>query len=133
MKVIAVVAGIACVFLGTSFSSAASLGSQPHRSTTSWPHAYTSIMLPAIGPFEARRAFLPQRVFLPQEAADTATPTATVSPTPSPTPNPAYPDPVPLLAGALGQASGLSTGKVNTEAPVAVLFFHTFLVDFPFL
>lgn len=91
MKLLAVVAGIACVFLGTSFSSAASLGSKPHQAATSWPHGYTSIMLPAIGTFKTRRAFLPQ------QAADTATPTATVAPTPAPTSNPAYPDPVTLL------------------------------------
>jgi hypothetical protein len=85
------VAGIAFVFVGTSFSSAASLGQPAHKAAVSWPHGYTSIMLPAIGSLKLRRAFLPQ------QAAATATPTGTVAPTPAPTTNPAYPDPVTLL------------------------------------
>ena len=72
MKLIALAAGIACIFMGTSFSSAASLGSKPHQASASLPHNYTSIMLPAIGTLKLRR------VFLPQQAVDTATPTATV-------------------------------------------------------
>lgn len=95
MKLLAVVAGIACVFLGTTFGSAASLGTQAHRSVSAWPHVRTSVMLPAIGPYGVRRAFLPQ------QAADTPTPTgtpvATDTPTPGPTSNPAYPDPVTIL------------------------------------
>lgn len=102
MKPLAVVAGIACIFLGTSFSSAASLGSQPHKASTSWPHGYTSIMLPAIGTLKARR------VFLPQQAADTATPTPTAAPTPAPTSNPAYPDPVTLLQNSFSVFGALT-------------------------
>jgi hypothetical protein len=94
MKFLAIVAGIACVFVGTSFGSAASLGTQSHGSSTSWPRGYTSIMLPAIGSFKIRR------VFLPQQAAGTATPAVTAVPTPAPTSNPAYPDPVTLLQNA---------------------------------
>jgi hypothetical protein len=94
MKFLAIVAGIACVFVGTSFSSAASLGTRSTASVNSWPHGYTSVMLPPIGSLGVRRAFLPQ------QAAGTATPGATAVPTPSATPNPAYPDPVTLLQGS---------------------------------
>jgi hypothetical protein len=102
MKLIALAAGVACIFLGTSFSSAASLGTKPHSATASWPHTYTSIMLPPIGTLKLRR------VFLPQQAADTATPTATVSPTPAPTSNPAYPDPVTLLQNSFNVYGALN-------------------------
>jgi hypothetical protein len=104
MKFLAIVAGIACVFVGTSFGSAASLGTQSHGSSTSWPRGYTSMMLPAIGSFKIRR------VFLPQQAAGTATPTVTAVATPSPTSNPSYPDPVTLLQNSFGifdQLNGL--------------------------
>jgi hypothetical protein len=102
MKLFAVVAGIAFVFLGTSFSSAASLGQPAHKAAVSWPHGYTSIMLPAIGSLKLRRAFLPQ------QAADTATPTATVAPTPAPTTNPTYPDPVTLLQNSFSVYGALT-------------------------
>lgn len=102
MKLFAVVAGIAFVFLGTSFSSAASLGQPAHKAAVAWPHGYTSIMLPAIGSLKLRRAFLPQ------QAADTATPTATVAPTPAPTTNPAYPDPVTLLQNSFSVYGALT-------------------------
>lgn len=87
MKLLAIVAGMACVFVGTTFSSAASLSTQTHHVAST----YTSMMLPAIGPLGVRRAFLPQ------QAVDTPTPTGTPVATPSPTANPAYPDPVTLL------------------------------------
>jgi hypothetical protein len=102
MKLFAVVAGIAFVFLGTSFSSAASLGQPAHKAAVSWPHGYTSIMLPAIGSLKLRRAFLPQ------QAAATATPTGTVAPTPAPTTNPAYPDPVTLLQNSFSVYGALT-------------------------
>ncbi len=102
MKLFAVVAGIAFVFLGTSFSSAASLGQPAHKAAVSRPHGYTSIMLPAIGSLKLRRAFLPQ------QAAATATPTGTVAPTPAPTTNPAYPDPVTLLQNSFSVYGALT-------------------------
>jgi hypothetical protein len=106
MKIFAMVAGIALVFVGTSFGSAQSLGAHSRASVTAWPHGYTSIMLPAIGTFGVRRAFLPQ------QAAATPTPGTTSTPVPasSPTPNPAYPDPVTLLQNSFnvyGQLSGV--------------------------
>lgn len=104
MKFLAIVAGIACVFVGTSFGSAASLGTQSHRTTAAWPRGHASIELPAIGPFKVRR------VFLPQQAAGTATPTETAVATPSPTSNASYPDPVTLLQSSFniyGQLNGV--------------------------
>jgi hypothetical protein len=102
MKFLAIVAGIACVFVGTSFGSAASLGSRSHSGATTWPRQHTSIMLPAIGPFGVRRAFLPQQV------SGTPTPTGTPVATPAPTSNPAYPDPGTLLQNAFTVYSALN-------------------------
>ncbi|HEX6509383.1 MAG TPA: hypothetical protein VF221_17275, partial [Chloroflexota bacterium] len=91
MKLLAVLAGIACIFVGTSLSSAATSGGRHTETPAGWPHSYASIVLPAIGPFHTRR------VFLPMQTTATDTPGPTASPTPPPTSNPAYPDPVTLL------------------------------------
>lgn len=121
MKLLAVVAGIACIFVGTSFGSAASLGSQSHRTTTSWPHGYTSIVFPAIGTLKVRRAFLPQ------QAAGTPSPTDTAVPTPAPTANPNWPDPVTLLQNSFnvyGQLVGVHFENITDGEQQSTVKLH---------
>jgi hypothetical protein len=104
MKFIAVLAGVACVFAGTSLSSLASSAHSPTRAATV-PHGFTSIVLPAIGPLSARRVYLPLQTSTTPGATDTPVPAVT----PTATPNPAFPDPVTLL-----QNSFTLYGQLNT-------------------
>lgn len=93
MKLLAVLAGVVCVFAGSTLGSSASAGAANAGTSPSWSHRYTSMVLPAIGTLPMRRVFLPMQT-------DT-------TPTPSPTSGPSYPDPVSLLQKSIDAYSML--------------------------
>ena len=121
MKFLAAVAGVACIFVGSSFGSAASLTTSSHRDVTTWPHSVNSLLLPAVGPLGTRRAFVPQ------QTSDTPTPTGTPVATPSPTANPGYPDPVTLLQNSFsvyGQLNGIHFENITDGEQQSTVKLH---------
>ncbi len=120
MKSIAVLAGVACIFIGTSFTSAASF---TKTQTRAHPPAYTTMVFPAIGPLKMRR------VLVPLQSAVTPTPTATAGTavTPTATPNPAYPDPVTLLNNSFslyGELNGVHFTDVTAGTQQSTVNLH---------